>query len=418
MGSILYRRPRSRRPDGDTIYMIDTGSVAWVLASTALVLLMTPALGLFYGGMVRKKNFISVLMLVFASLMIVILQWFLLGYSLVFGTDMLVIGGLEHLGLNGVEFGTTLGLQIPDLLFAAFQMTFAGLTLAIIVSGVAERVKFGAFLLFGVLWTTFVYDPIAHWLWGGGWLQQLGALDFAGGTVVHISAGFGALALAIYIGKRSGFGSYNFHPQNIPLTFFAGGVLLFGWMGFNGGSALAANGLAIHAIMVTLISAAAGTISWMIANWRHGKPSSLGFISGTIAGLGAITPAAGFVNMWAALLIGTVAGILCYYALIWRVKKGFDESLDAWSIHGVGGFWGTIACGIFATAAVGGASGLIEGNAYLLGIQILDACVTAAFAFGATYFLAWVVDKTVGLRVSEDEEYIGLDLTLHGEMVR
>ena len=189
--------------------MIDTGSVAWVLASTALVLLMTPALGLFYGGMVRKKNFISVLMLVFASLMIVIIQWFLLGYSLVFGTDMLVIGGLEHLGLAGVGYGTELGLRIPDMLFAAFQMTFAGLTLAIIVSGVAERVKFGAFLLFGVLWTTFVYDPIAHWLWGGGWLQQLGALDFAGGTVVHISAGFSALALAIYIGKRSGFGLYN-----------------------------------------------------------------------------------------------------------------------------------------------------------------------------------------------------------------
>ena len=252
----------------------------------------------------------------------------------------------------------------------------------------------------------------------GGRLQQLGALDFAGGTVVHISAGFSALALAIYIGKRSGFGSYNLSAQNIPLTFFAGGVLLFGWMGFNGGSALAANELAIHAIIVTLLSASAGTISWVLANWRHGKPSSLGFISGTIAGLGAITPAAGFVNMWAALLIGAVAGILCYYALLWRVKKGFDESLDAWSIHGVGGFWGTIACGIFAVTAVGGASGLIEGNVYQFGIQILDACVTAAFAFGMTYFLAWVVDKIIGFRVTEEEEYVGLDISLHGELSR
>ena len=402
----------------DSSYMIDTGSVAWVLASTALVLLMTPALGLFYGGMVRKKNFISVLMLVFASLMIVILQWFLIGYSLVFGTDYIIIGGLEHIGFAGIGFGTELGLQIPDMLFAAFQMTFAGLTLAIIVSGVAERVKFGAFLFFGLLWTTLVYDPIAHWLWGGGWLQQLGALDFAGGTVVHISAGFSALALAIYIGKRSGFGSYNLSAQNIPLTFFAGGVLLFGWMGFNGGSALAANEVAIHAIIVTLLSAAAGTISWMLANWRHGKPSSLGFISGTIAGLGAITPAAGYVNMWGALFIGMVAGILCYYALLWRVKKGFDESLDAWSIHGVGGFWGTIACGIFAAAAVGGVSGLLEGNVYQLGIQILDACVTALFAFGMTYLLAWIVDKTIGFRVTEEEEYVGLDISLHGELNR
>lgn len=398
--------------------MIDTGSVAWVLASTALVLLMTPALGLFYGGMVRKKNILSVLMLVFASLMIVILQWFLLGYSLVFGTDHIIIGGFDHIGLAGVEFGNELGLAIPDLLFAAFQMTFAGLTLAIIVSGVAERVKFGAFLLFGVLWTTLVYDPVAHCIWGGGWLEQLGAIDFAGGTVVHITAGFGALALALYIGKRSGFGSYTMNAQNIPLTFFAGGVLLFGWMGFNGGSALAANDLAIHAIMVTLLSAAAGTVTWVIANCRHGKPSSLGCISGTIAGLGAITPAAGFVNMWASLAIGGVAGILCYYALLWRLKKGFDESLDAWAIHGVGGFWGTIACGIFAVSAIGGVSGLIEGNAYLLGIQILAAFVTAVFAFGMTYFLAWLVDKCVGLRVSEEEEYVGLDLSLHGEMVR
>ena len=374
--------------------MIDTGSVAWVLASTALVLLMTPALGLFYGGMVRKKNFLSVLMLVFASLMLVIIQWFLLGYSLAFGTTQLgIIGGLEHLGFAGVGFDTLRGLEIPDLLFAAFQMTFAGLTLAIIVSGVAERIRFGAFLVFGILWTTLVYDP------------------------VHISAGFGALALAIYIGKRSGFGVHSLNPQNIPMTFFAGGLLLFGWMGFNGGSALAVNETAVHAIMVTLLSAAAGTISWMVVNWRHGKPSSLGFISGTIAGLGAITPAAAFVDMWAALVIGVVAGVLCYYALLWRVKRSFDESLDAWAVHGVGGFWGTIACGIFAAASVGGASGLLEGNAYLFGVQILDAVVTAAFAFAVTYVLAWVVDKTIGLRVSEDEEYIGLDLTQHGEMV-
>ena len=393
--------------------VLDSGDTAFILICTALVMLMTPGVGLFYGGLVRRKNFISMLVLAFIAFSVVTLQWVAFGYSLAFGHDIAgLIGGLEYVGLSGV--GMT-GEGIPDLLFMVFQLVFAGLTLAILTSGVAERVKLSAFIIFGLLWTTLVYDPLAHWAWGGGWASSLGALDFAGGTVVHISSGFGALALALVIGKRAGFGQYSMEPHNIPMTLLGGALLWFGWFGFNAGSALAADGLAANAFVVTNIAAATGALAWLAAAWIKGKPTSIGMISGAIAGLVAITPAAGFVGPMAAIAIGGVAGVLCYGALVLRTSRGLDESLDAWAIHGVGGFWGALATGIFAVAAIGGVDGLIYGNVDQFLIQALDAFVAMGYAFGMTYLLAKVVDKVIGLRVSEEEEYVGLDLAQHGE---
>lgn len=395
---------------------IDSGDTAFILICTALVMLMTPGVGLFYGGMVRKKNLISMIALAFIAFALVTIQWTFVGYSLAFGSDIGgFIGGLDFLGLNGVGME---GDGIPDLLFMVFQLVFAGLTLAILTSGIAERIKLSSFIIFGLLWTTLVYDPLAHWAWGGGWAASLGALDFAGGTVVHISSGFGALALALVIGKRAGFGQYSMEPHNIPMTLLGGALLWFGWFGFNAGSALAANGLAASAFVVTNISAAAGALAWMGASWINGKPSSLGMISGGIAGLVAITPAAGFVNPMAAIVIGVVAGLLCYAALLFRVRKGLDESLDAWAIHGMGGLWGALATGIFATAAIGGVDGLIYGNPGQFVIQAIDAFVAMGYAFGVTFILAKLVDMTIGLRVTEEEEYVGLDISQHGESIR
>jgi ammonium transporter, Amt family len=276
-------------------------------------------------------------------------------------------------------------------------------------------VKLTSFLVFGLLWTTLVYDPIAHWVWGGGWLQALGALDFAGGMVVHISAGFSAFAVALVIGKRRGFGEHTMEPSNIPLALIGAALLWFGWFGFNGGSALAANGIAANAIIVTNTAAATGALTWMCASWYHGRPSSLGVVSGAVAGLGAITPAAGYVGILAAIVIGAVAALLCYSMMLLRIRKELDESLDAWSIHGMGGLWGVIATGIFATAAVNGATGLLAGNPHQFIVQIIAALATIVYAFGLSYALAWVIDRTIGLRVSEDEEYVGLDISQHGE---
>jgi len=302
--------------------MIDTGATAFILICTALVMLMTPGVGLFYGGLVRRKNFISMIALAFIAFAVVTLQWVIFGYSLAFGSDIGgLIGNLEYVFLHGVGMG---GDGIPDLLFMVFQLVFAGLALAIVTSAVAERVKLSSFIIFGLLWTTLVYDPLAHWAWGGGWAAQLGALDFAGGTVVHISSGFSALALALVIGKRVGFGSYSMEAHNIPMTLLGGALLWFGWFGFNAGSALAANGLAVNAFVVTMIAAAAGALAWLFASWVRGKPSSLGMISGAIAGLVAITPAAGFVDPMASIAIGAVAGIICYGALLFRMRKGLD----------------------------------------------------------------------------------------------
>lgn len=394
---------------------IDAGDTAFVLICTAMVMLMTPGVGLFYGGMVRRKNFIAMIALAFVAFAVVTIQWVIYGYTLAFGPDVGgLIGGLDFFALNGVGMD---GDGIPDMLFMVFQLVFAGLTLAILTSGFAERVKLSSFIVFGLLWTTLVYDPLAHWAWGGGWAASLGALDFAGGTVVHISSGFGALALALVIGKRAGFGEYTMEAHNIPMTLLGGALLWFGWFGFNAGSALAANGLAVNAFVVTNVAAAAGALSWMGASWMRGKPASLGMISGAISGLVAITPAAGFVGPMAAIVIGAVAGLLCYGALLFRVKKGLDESLDAWAIHGMGGLWGALATGIFAVAAIGGVDGLIYGNPGQFVIQAVDALAALSYAFVMTAVLAFIVDRTLGLRVSEEEEYVGLDIALHGESV-
>lgn len=395
--------------------MLDSGDTAWVLASTALVVLMTPGVGLFYGGMVRRKSVISMIALTFVALVLVSVQWVLVGYSLAFGSDIAgFVGGLGFLGLNGV--GMDCGdLTIPHLAFMVFQLAFAAITLAILTSAMAERVKVSGFIVFGLLWTTLVYDPLAHWVWGGGWLAELGALDFAGGTVVHISSGFSALALTLVIGKRLGFGEQQMGPHSIPMTLLGVVLLWFGWFGFNGGSALAANGLAANAFVVTNTSAAAGAIGWMFASWNHGKQSSLGMVSGAVAGLVAITPAAGFVGPMSAIVIGGVAGVLCYRAMLFRIKRGFDESLDAWAIHGVGGLWGAIATGIFAIEVVGGYTGLLYGNVGQFTAQIIGAGAAILYAFTITLILAKLVDATIGLCVTEEEEYVGLDISQHGE---
>ncbi len=397
------------------IMVLDSGDTAWILVSTAMVMLMIPGVGLFYGGLVRKKDVVSMIGLSFLALALVSVQWVLVGYSLSFGTDIMgFIGGLDFVGLRGVGMDSGDG-TIPALLFMAFQLVFAGITLAIITSAVAERVRIGSFIVFGILWTTLVYDPLAHWAWGGGWASQLGALDFAGGTVVHISSGFGALAMALVIGKRIGFGDYDMEPHSIPMTMLGSALLWFGWFGFNAGSALAADGLAASAFVVTNTSAAAGALAWLFASWVRGKPSALGMVSGGIAGLVAITPAAGFVDPLSSLVIGAVAGVLCYRALLFRVGRGLDESLDAWAVHGVGGLWGAIATGIFAVEAVGGHSGLLQGNVDQLIAQVIGAVAAVAYAFVVTYALARAVDATMGLRVSENEEYVGLDISQHGE---
>jgi ammonium transporter, Amt family len=297
----------------------------------------------------------------------------------------------------------------------AFQLVFAAVTLAILTSAVAERVKLSSFIVLALLWTTLVYDPLAHWVWAGGWSAQMGALDFAGGTVVHISSGFSALAIALVIGKRMGFGSYVMEPHNIPMAMLGAGLLWFGWFGFNSGSALAANGLAASAFVVTNTSAAAGALTWLLASWLKGKPSALGMVSGAIAGLVAITPAAGYVDNISAIVIGGVAGVLCYFALLFRVGRGLDESCDAWAVHGMGGLWGAIATGIFATASVNNYTGLIYGNFHQFAVQIMAAGASVIYAFVMTFVLAKIVDHVMGLRVTEDEEYVGLDISQHGE---
>jgi Amt family ammonium transporter len=397
----------------------DSGStIAWLITASALVMLMTPGVGFFYGGLVRKKNFISMITLSFVAFALVSIQWIVVGYTLSFGQDVSgIIGNLGMLGLNGVSMNTG-EAGYPPLLFMLFQMTFAAVTVAIVTSGLAERVKLSSFIIFSLFWTTLVYDPIAHWVWGGGWLASIGAIDYAGGMVVHISAGFAALALAVVIGRRAGYGQYTMEPHNIPMTLLGAALLWFGWFGFNGGSALAANGMAVNAIVVTNTAAAAGALSWMAISWYYGKPSSLGMVTGAVAGLGTITPAAGYVTPLVAVLIGAIAGIVCYKAMLWRIKSGMDESLDAWAVHGVGGVMGTIFAGIFATTAVCSYSGLLEGNVHQFLANVIGAVVVMVYAFVVTCIIAIAIDKTMGLRVTEEEEYVGLDLSQHGECYR
>jgi ammonium transporter len=396
--------------------MLDTGDTAWVLVATAMVMLMTPGVGFFYGGMVRRKNVISMIALSFVAFALVSIQFVLLGYSLAFGPDIMgFIGGLDYLGLKGIGMEAMGNLTIPSLLFMMFQLVFATVTLAILTSVFAERVKLSSFIVFGLLWTTLVYDPIAHWVWGGGWSAVFGALDFAGGTVVHISSGFSALALTLVIGRRIGFGRETMEPGNIPMTLLGAALLWFGWFGFNAGSALAANGLAVHAFVMTNISAAAGALAWMGASWIKGRPSSLGIVSGAVAGLVGSTPAAGYVDALAALIIGAVAGILCYTMMLYRIRKGIDESLDAWAIHGMGGVWGALATGIFATLAVNSYTGLLYGNVGQFLAQIAAVLATVIYAFVVSWILAKIIDRTLGLRVREEAEYVGIDISQHGE---
>jgi Amt family ammonium transporter len=387
---------------------------AWVLISAALVLLMIPGVGFFYGGMVRKKNAISTIILSFAIMGIISLQWILFGYTLAFGEDIGgLIGGLEHLGLNGVGMDLKEGLTIPALTFMIFQAMFAIITVSLITGSYVERIKFSSFLVFSIAWATLVYDPIAHWVWGGGWLSQMGALDFAGGIVVHISAGVSALAIAWVIGARKGFGTDPMEPHNIPTTVMGAALLWFGWFGFNAGSALAANGIAANAFVTTNTSAAAAATTWMLLSWRHRAPSALGMVTGAVAGLAAVTPAAGFVTPLAAIPIGIVAAIVGYYAIIIvRGSKSVDDSLDVLACHGIGSTWGVLATGIFASI---GSAGLLAGNPHQLLVQAVAVAVTWSYSFTMTYGLARAVDAFMGLRVRDEEEAVGLDISQHGE---
>jgi Amt family ammonium transporter len=400
---------------------INAGDTAWVLVSAALVLMMTPALAFFYGGMVRKKNILSTLNLSFIIMALISVQWVLFGYSLAFGADLGgIVGGLNFVGLTGVgsQPNAAYAPTIPHLAFAAFQMMFAVITPALITGAFVERVRFKTFLAFTLLWATLVYDPVAHWVWGaGGMLRQLGALDFAGGTVVHVTAGFSALAFALVIGSRKGFGAATFEPHNIPYSVLGAGLLWFGWFGFNGGSALAANGLAVQALVTTNTAAAAAGLMWMLLSWLDNKPSVLGIVTGAVVGLVAITPAAGYVTPLAALVIGATAAPISYYAIRFRQRHNLDESLDVWACHGMGGTWGALATGLFATTAVnpGGANGLFYGNPMQFAIQAVAVVASIAMAFGVTYGLAKLLGAVMGLRVSDNEEEVGLDISAHGE---
>ena len=401
---------------------IDTGDTTWLLVSTALVMLMTPGLALFYGGMVRQKNVLGTLMQSFIALGIVTIQWVLVGYSLAFGPDIgHIIGGLQWMGLHGVglEPNPDYAATVPHQAFMIFQMMFAVITPALITGAFAERFKFSTYLVFIIVWSTLVYAPLAHWVWGvGGWIRNLGALDFAGGLVVHISSGVSALAAALIVGKRKGHGHDFMPPHDMTMTLLGASILWFGWFGFNSGSALASGALATSAFVATHIAAASAAVSWVMVEWsQRGKPTVLGAASGCVAGLVAITPASGFVGPVPALLIGLGAGALCYYGVNIKNKFGFDDSLDAVGVHGVGGSFGALATGLFASKAINpaGADGLFFGNPSLLGIELLSVAAAIAFAFGMTWIILKVLDATMGLRVNPEQEIEGLDLSQHGE---
>jgi len=396
----------------------DSGDTAWMLISSALVLLMTPGLALFYGGMVRKKNVLATFMYSHFALALVTVQWICFGYSLAFGkTHGGLIGGGDYLFLDGVV--PQLKGSIPHLAFMAFQVKFAIITPALISGAFVERMKFSAYVLFTLLWTTLVYDPVAHWTWAeGGWMAKLGVLDFAGGTVVHWTAGLSALICALVVGKRLGYGRERYFPHNLTMTVTGAGLLWFGWFGFNAGSALAAGQNAALAFVTTHISAAVAAMAWVVAEWvLRRKPTLLGFVSGLVAGLVAITPAAGFVGPMAALFIGVLAGLVCYGAVLLKERLHYDDSLDAWGVHGVGGMLGALLVGVFSQKALNpaGADGLLAGDPSLLGKQALGLLAVGAYTAVVTVGILFVVKKTVGLRVSEDEEREGLDATQHGE---
>ena len=403
---------------------MNSGDTAWVLMSSALVLLMTmPGLAFFYGGLVRRKNVLSILMQCFIILCVISLQWMLFGYSLAFGPDFHgIIGNLSWAGLHGVGAApnTNYAATIPHTVFMVFQMMFAVITPALIIGAYAERVKFPAFLMFTFLWATFVYDPLAHWVWGtGGWLKSLGALDFAGGIVVHVSSGISALVLAVMLGKRIGYNHGPIRPHNLPFTVLGGALLWFGWFGFNAGSALAADGIAANAFMTTNTATAAAGLTWALIEWWHnGTPTILGTVTGAVAGLVAITPACGFVNPVNALFIGMAVAFVCYLAVaVIKSKVGYDDSLDAFGVHGVGGTFGTIATGLLAEKAVNaaGTDGLFFGNAHQFMVQGLMLLVTIVFAAVMTFIIFKIVDAVIGMRVEEKNEIVGLDLTQQSE---
>jgi Amt family ammonium transporter len=401
---------------------INTGDTAWILISSALVMLMTPGVALFYGGMVRRKNILSTIMMSLAVLALVGIIWVLYGYSLSFGTDIGgFIGGLDFLGLNqvGQAPSDVYATTVPHLAFMIFQAMFAIITVALITGAVVERIKFSSLLLFSVLWLTVIYTPVAHWVWGdGGWLANLGVLDFAGGTVVHINAGISALALVMLLGPRRGFLKEPMEPANIPMVVIGVALLWFGWFGFNAGSSLSADGLAANAFVTTNTSAAAAAFTWMLLSWFHQRPTILGIGTGAVAGLVAITPAAGFVSPLAAIPIGIVSSVIGYYAILFIKKKsGLDDSLDVFAVHGLGGIWGALATGIFASLAVNsaGADGLLLGGGMQFLKQLAGVAAVGGFAFIGSWLLGKLVDVTVGLRVGEVEETVGLDLSQHGE---
>jgi ammonium transporter, Amt family len=410
---------------------IDTGDTAWVLMSIALVMLMTPGLALFYGGLVRRKNVLSTIMHSVFILALVSVTWVLIGFTLAFGKDVPftipfvninvsgVIGGLDFVGLRGIgKDPLSYAPTIPGSAFMAFQMMFAIITPALITGAFAERKKFKAFVLFSLLWTILVYSPIAHWVWGeGGWLRNLGALDYAGGTVVHISSGVAALVAALVLGPRVRRESERFEPHDVRLAVIGAGLLWFGWFGFNGGSALGANAAAANAIVVTNTAAGMAALTWVTVSWLHkGTPSVVGAISGGVAGLVAITPASGFVDASAAIVIGLAAGAACYGAILLREHLKIDDALDVWAVHGVGGTLGALLTGVFAVAAVGGAAGLIDGNGGQIGKQVVAVGATWVYSGIFTFVILKVVDRFVGLRVEESEEEAGLDSSQHGEV--
>jgi len=399
---------------------LDTGDTAWMLTATALVLLMTiPGLALFYGGMVRKKNVLSMVMQSFAVCALMSIIWMVVGYSLAFAEGNAFFGYLDRAFLAGMEVDTLSG-TIPESVFVIFQMTFAIITPALITGAFADRMKFSAMLWFLGLWSVIVYAPVTHWVWGGGFLANEGVLDFAGGTVVHINAGVAGLVAAIVLGKRTGYGTDNLSPHNLVLSVIGASLLWVGWFGFNAGSAVAANGGAGMAMAVTQIATAAAALSWMFTEWMlRGKPSVLGIVSGAVGGLVAITPASGFVGPVGALIIGIVAGVACYWGAV-SLKRmlGYDDSLDVFGVHGIGGIVGAILTGVFAVEAIGGTPGLIEGNAGQVLIQIEGIAATIVWSAVASFIILKVVDMAIGLRVSEEQEREGLDLALHGESVQ
>src|SRR5436309_1090906 len=412
----------------ETAARIDGADTAWMMAATALVLMMTiPGLALFYCGMVRKKNVLATMAQCLLCTMLCSVLWVVAGYSLAFNGDGALIGNLDKLMLRGIGMDTVApSTKIPEILFMAYQMTFAIITVALVAGSVADRMRFSAFVWFAALWLVVVYVPIAHWVWGGGWLtpdaasMKPGILDFAGGTVVHLNAGMAGLVAAYVIGQRHGYGSENFAPYDLSLAVIGTGLLWVGWFGFNGGSALAANSRAAFALVATHLAASMGALTWMVLEWwTRGKPSVLGMISGAVAGLGTITPASGFVLPWHGIVIGLLAGAICFWACTWlKQKLGYDDSLDVFGVHGIGGTTGTLLCGVFAVAAIGETAGLLEGNPGQLLYQVYGILAVAAWSGIATVILLKVIELMVPLRVSQQSEIEGLDVTQHGEALQ